>query len=68
MTQVRIDISKSATLKSNDWCKGDVVTKQKDCKEDTDIMTDDDQQSLLHQSALTVKRSVRKNTDGDRHN
>ena len=56
MTQVRIDISQSTTI-------GDVVTKQKPCREDdTDIMTDD-QQSLLHQSALTVKRSVRKNTD-----
>jgi len=35
---------------------------QKNCREDTDIMPDD-QQSLLYQSALTVKRSVRKNTD-----
>ena len=56
MTQVRIDILQSTAI-------GDVVTKQKPCREDdTDIMTDD-QQSLLHQSALTVKRSVRKNTD-----
>lgn len=57
MTQVRIDILQSTAI-------GDVVTKQKPCREDdTDIMTDDQQSLLHHQSALTVKRSVRKNTD-----